>query len=133
MFLSLEYVFRYESCQVSYSFSDFSTMKYQGKYPLRNSNSKTVTNPQELSYALNKLMVNLKKKATSSRNKFGTGELKHSASGTVCGLLQCTMRISSTDCTSCLNGATGDLISKYSYKQSGIVVSRYCNARFELY
>ncbi|XP_056171984.1 cysteine-rich receptor-like protein kinase 10 isoform X2 [Syzygium oleosum] len=123
----------YDYCQISYSYNDFfSAMTYQGKYP-DCIKQKNVSNPDEMSTALKKFMDGLKSKATSASSMFAAGSSKFSSQEHVYGLVQCTREITWDDCNTCLVGALGDLTSFCSRHQGGIVVSRYCNVRFELY
>ncbi|KAI6704463.1 hypothetical protein NL676_007425 [Syzygium grande] len=123
----------YDYCQISYSYNDFfSVMTYQGKYPESNS-QENVSNPDEQSTALKKLMNDLKSEATFASSRFAVGSSKFSSQERVYGLVQCTKGITGDDCDTCLRSALGDLTACCSPHQGGMVVSRYCNVRFELY
>ncbi|XP_056171985.1 cysteine-rich receptor-like protein kinase 10 [Syzygium oleosum] len=123
----------YDYCRISYSYNDFfSAMTYQGKYPESNS-QENVSNPDEQSTALKKLMNDLKSEATFASSRFAVGSSKFSSQEHVYGLVQCTKGITGDDCDTCLRSALGDLTTCCSPHQGGMVVSRYCNVRFELY
>ncbi|XP_048132920.1 cysteine-rich receptor-like protein kinase 10 [Rhodamnia argentea] len=123
----------YDYCQISYSYSNFSSaMTYLGKYPVSNNQEKNVSNPDEMNTVLKKLMDRLRSEATSASSVFAAGRSKLSSQEHVYGLVQCTRGISGDDCNTCLESASGDLATCCSAKQGGIVVSRYCNVRFEL-
>ncbi|KAK3431982.1 hypothetical protein EUGRSUZ_E04128 [Eucalyptus grandis] len=124
----------YEFCQISYSYSNFfSAMNYQGQYPDSNNQKQDVSNPEELSSALNKLMDGLISEAPWASSMFAVGSSNFPSQGHVYGLVQCTREISGGDCNTCLVSAWGDLRTCCSPHQGGTVVSRYCNVRFELY
>lgn len=124
----------YEYCQVSYSYSDFSSaLTYLGKYPDSNNRTKNVSNPKEMNTVLIKLMDRLKSEATWASSMFAAGRSKLSSREHVYGLVQCTRGISRDDCNTCFRSALGDLATCCSHNQGGMVVSRYCNVRFELY
>ncbi|XP_039169821.1 cysteine-rich receptor-like protein kinase 10 [Eucalyptus grandis] len=124
----------YEFCQISYSYSNFfSAMTYQGQYPDSNNQKQDVSNPEELSSALNKLMDGLISEAPWASSMFAVGSSNFPSQGHVYGLVQCTRGISGGDCNTCLVSAWGDLRTCCSLHQGGTVVSRYCNVRFELY
>ncbi|XP_039168623.1 cysteine-rich receptor-like protein kinase 10 isoform X1 [Eucalyptus grandis] len=124
----------YEYCQISYSYSNFfSAMTYQGQYPDSNNQKQDVSNPEELSSALNKLMDGLISEAPWASSMFAVGSSNFPSQGHVYGLVQCTREISGGDCNTCLVSAWGDLKTCCSPHQGGTVVSRYCNVRFELY
>ncbi|KAK3431981.1 hypothetical protein EUGRSUZ_E04129 [Eucalyptus grandis] len=124
----------YEYCQISYSYSNFfSAMNYQGQYPDSNNQKQDVSNPEELSSALNKLMDGLISEAPWASSMFAVGSSNFPSQGHVYGLVQCTREISGGDCNTCLVSAWGDLRTCCSPHQGGTVVSRYCNVRFELY
>ncbi|KAJ0080676.1 hypothetical protein Patl1_11015 [Pistacia atlantica] len=132
---SKEKIIWYEFCQIHYSFQNFSTlMVYTGKYPDSNSLEKNVSNPSHFNEVLMYLMNNLSSEAsfTPSKRMFAVGEIKFSKSN-IYGLVQCTPDIKKSDCRSCITSALGDLNACCQGLQGGIVVSRNCNVRFELY
>lgn len=125
----------YELCQVRYSFEDFfSQMIYTGKYPDSNNQEKLASDPARFYTYSMYLMENISNEAAyvNSSQMFGTGQISYSGSQTIYGLVQCTRDISDTDCKSCLDHALGDLKSCCYSREGGIVVSRNCNARYEL-
>ncbi|KAM1766245.1 hypothetical protein TB1_005180 [Malus domestica] len=126
----------YELCQVQYSYQMFfQLMVYTGKYPDKNNQEKNISTPHDFNDVLNSLMINLSEAAafSPSKNMFATGKIKFSGKDTIYGLQQCTRDISASDCHSCLNFASTDLLGCCSSKQGGTVVSRNCNVRFELF
>ncbi|KAJ0018046.1 hypothetical protein Pint_10859 [Pistacia integerrima] len=132
---SKEKIIWYEFCQIHYSFQNFSTlMVYTGKYPDSNSLEKNVSNPSHFNEVLMYLMNNLSSEAsfTPTKRMFAVGEIKFSKSN-IYGLVQCTPDIKKSDCRSCITSALGDLNACCQGLQGGIVVSRNCNVRFELY
>ncbi|KAI4298634.1 hypothetical protein L6164_032168 [Bauhinia variegata] len=125
----------YELCQVRYSFQMFfSTFVYIGKPPESNKQEKNVSDPIRFSKVLNYLMRNLSDEAAfnPATNKFATGEIKFSGEETIYGLVQCTRDMSETYCSNCLSSAVADLMACCSSHEGGILLSRTCNARFEL-
>ncbi|PQQ02160.1 cysteine-rich receptor-like protein kinase 15 isoform X1 [Prunus yedoensis var. nudiflora] len=113
----------------------FSLMVYTGKYPDKNNEEKTVSNPHHFKDVLMYLMRNISGEAAfnSSKHMFATGKVKYSEKNTIYGLQQCTRDISESNCNNCLNSALADLSECCSSHQGGTVVSRNCNVRFELY
>ncbi|KAJ6925603.1 hypothetical protein NC651_010106 [Populus alba x Populus x berolinensis] len=81
------------------------------------------------------LMDNLSNEVALNRSKlmFETGEIKFSRNETIYGHVQCTRDIGEDECHKCLSSALIDLKGCCSSKQGGIIVSRNCNVRFELY
>ncbi|XP_031279194.1 cysteine-rich receptor-like protein kinase 15 isoform X2 [Pistacia vera] len=132
---SEEKIIWYDLCQIHYSFQNFSSlMVYTGKYPDSNSLEKNVSNPSHFNEVLMYLMDNLSSEAsfTPSKRMFAVGEIKVSKSN-IYGLVQCTPNIKESDCHSCITSALGDLKACCQGRQGGIVISRNCNVRFELY
>ena len=126
----------YERCQVRYSFQNFfSTMTYTGKLPKHNYQEKNVSDPIRFSEVVMYLMNKLSNETSFSPSKhmFATGQVKFRRKETIYGLLQCTTDVSPALCKNCLDSALGDLTACCSFRQGGIVVSRNCNMRFELY
>lgn len=127
----------YELCQVRYSFQMFfSNMVYTGKYPKQNDEEKHVSDPTRFQELLTFLMNNLSNEAAfnPTRSMFAAGEIDFSAGKkTIYGLAQCTRDLSETDCRSCLSSALTELTACCSYKEGGIIVSRSCNVRFDLF
>ncbi|PON85322.1 Cysteine rich receptor like kinase [Trema orientale] len=126
----------YEFCQVRYSFQMFfSTMVYTGKFPNHNVQEKNVSDQIRFSEVLVYLMNELSNETAfnSSKHMFATGRIRFSRKETIYGLLQCTRDINPESCKNCLDSALGDLNACCSFRQGGIVVSRNCNVRFELY
>ncbi|KAB1201325.1 Cysteine-rich repeat secretory protein 38 [Morella rubra] len=126
----------FELCQVRYSFRMFfASMDYTGKYPEQNNMEKNISHPDRFDRVLTYLMKNISYKAASapSNAMFATGEIKCSRKQTIYGLVQCTRDMSESDCHTCLQFALGDLRACCSSLEGGIVVSRTCNVRFELY
>ncbi|GMY36998.1 cysteine-rich receptor-like protein kinase 15 [Fagus crenata] len=81
------------------------------------------------------LMVKITKEAASipSKRMFSTGEIKYSRNRTIYGLVQCTRDISERFCDNCLVSALGDLKACCKSREGGIVVSRNCNVRYQMY
>jgi hypothetical protein len=127
----------FELCQVRYSLqSFFSLMDYTGKYPEQNYLEKNLSNPVHFDLFLTCLMKNILKEAASEpliKGFFATGEIKFSRKETIYGLVQCTGGISKTFCYDCLVQALGDLHRCCDSREGGIIVSKLCNMRFELY
>ena len=126
----------YELCQVRYSFQMFfSSMDYTGKYPDHNLQEKNSSDPSGFDQVLAYLMNNLSQEAAfnPAKNMFAAGEVQFSGMKTIYGLVQCTRDLSETDCGSCLSSALTELTACCSYREGGIILSRTCNARFELY
>ncbi|KAG6695161.1 hypothetical protein I3842_09G083200 [Carya illinoinensis] len=126
----------FELCQVRYSFQNFfSLMVYTGKYPQQNQMQKNISNPVHLEQVLTYLMNNISNETAfdPSTRMFATGEIKFSRKKTIYGLVQCTGNISNESCSNCLQSAFGELQECCFYRQGGIIVSRNCNMRFELY
>uniref|UniRef100_A0A2C9U7Y4 non-specific serine/threonine protein kinase n=2 Tax=Manihot esculenta TaxID=3983 RepID=A0A2C9U7Y4_MANES len=123
-------------CQVRYSFQSFFSMQvYTGKYPDWDAQEKSISNPDQFNQILKYLLSNLSTEAAfnPSRRMFATGEVKFSAKQTIYGLVQCTRDISTGDCKICLDSASGDLDACCFGKQGGIILSRNCDMRFEMY
>lgn len=68
-----------------------------------------------------------------SSDKFATGEIGFWRDERLYGLVQCTEDISGDDCQGCLDSAFGDLKACCSLQRGGMVVSRNCIVRFEMY
>ncbi|KAF9683438.1 hypothetical protein SADUNF_Sadunf04G0013600 [Salix dunnii] len=125
----------YELCQVHYSFQNMTSMSvYTGKYPEWDSQKKLISDPQHFSDVLKYLMTNLSSEAAFNPSKlmFATGEIKI-RNETVYGHAQCTRDIIPNDCQTCLTTASAELKGCCSSRQGGIIVSRNCNVRFDLY
>ncbi|KAK7308140.1 hypothetical protein VNO77_41737 [Canavalia gladiata] len=124
----------YELCQVRYSFQKFfSIMVYTGKYPKQNDQQKNVSDPDRFDDFLKYLLASLSQEAAfNSANKFAAGDVHFHGNNKIYGLVQCTRDISGTDCSSCLSSALAELAACCSYREGGIIVSRTCNARFQL-
>jgi hypothetical protein len=125
----------FELCQVRYSQSSFSLWDYTGKYPEQNHLEKTLSNPVHFDQVLTFLMNNISSEAAFDplKRMFATGEIKFSKKETIYGLVQCTRDIPNTSCSSCLVSALGDLHRCCDSREGGIIVSKLCNMRFELY
>ncbi|KAF5474709.1 hypothetical protein F2P56_006587 [Juglans regia] len=126
----------FELCQVRYSFQNFfSSMVYTGKYPEQNRMQKNISNPVHLEQVLTYLMNNISNETAfdPSTRMFATGEIKFSRKKRIYGLVQCTTDISEESCYNCLQSAFRELQACCFYRQGGIIVSRNCNMRFELY
>jgi hypothetical protein len=127
----------FEFCQVRYSLqSSFSLSEYTGKYPQQIYLEKNLSiNPVHFDQVLTYLMNNISSEAAFDplKRMFATGEIKFSRKETFYGLVQCTRDISDTSCDSCLVGALGDLHICCDSREGGIIVSKLCNMRFELY
>ncbi|CAK7350951.1 unnamed protein product, partial [Dovyalis caffra] len=125
----------YELCQVHYSFQNMTSLYvYTGKYPDWDSQENFVSDPVHFSDVLMYLMTNLSNEAAFNPSKlmFATGEIKFRRE-TVYGHSQCTRDIIADDCQTCLKTALAELEGCCSSRQGGIIVSRNCNVRFELY
>ncbi|KAF5742200.1 hypothetical protein HS088_TW09G00243 [Tripterygium wilfordii] len=132
---SREAIIWYEQCQVRYSFQMFFlTMVYTGKFPDWDSQQSYISNPAHFNEVLMYLMNNLSSEAANvpEKNMFATGEIKFSGTKTIYGLVQCTRDSSLSDCSACLKNALGDLNACCYLREGGIVLSRNCNARFQL-
>ena len=125
----------YELCQVHYSFQNMTSLYvYTGKYPDWDSQEKFLSDPKHFSDVLIYLMTNLSTEAAvnPSKHMFATGSIKF-RSETVYGHAQCTRDIIPDDCQTCLTTASAELEAWCSSRQGGIIVSRNCDVRFELY
>jgi hypothetical protein len=125
----------YELCQVHYSFQNMTSLYvYTGKYPDWDSQEKFLSDPKHFSSVLIYLMTNLSTEAAvnPSKDMFATGSIKF-RSETVYGHAQCTRDIVADDCQTCLTTALVELKGCCSSRQGGIIVSRNCDVRFELY
>ncbi|KAG6736558.1 hypothetical protein POTOM_060577 [Populus tomentosa] len=125
----------YELCQVHYSFQNMTSLYvYTGKYPDRDFQEKFLSDPKHFSDVLIYLMTNLLTEAAvnPSEQMFATGSIKF-RSETVYGHAQCTRDIIPDDCQTCLKTALAELKGCCSSRQGGIIVSRNCDVRFELY
>ncbi|KAJ9169033.1 hypothetical protein P3X46_020502 [Hevea brasiliensis] len=123
-------------CQVRYSNQMFFSMQvYTGKYPDWDTQEKNISSPVQFNKILEYLLTNLSTKAAfnPSSRMFATGEVVISAKQTIYGLVQCTRDISGGDCNNCLNSALGDLYACCYGRQGGIIFSRNCDMRFEIY
>jgi len=127
----------YELCQVRYSFQMFfSDAVYTGKYPKQNDLEKRVSDPTSFQQVLTYLMNNLSSEAAfnPATNMFATAEIEYTAKKErIYGLVECTKDVSETDCGSCLSSAVTELNACCSYREGGIIVSRNCNVRFDLF
>ncbi|KAJ6767277.1 CYSTEINE-RICH REPEAT SECRETORY PROTEIN [Salix purpurea] len=124
----------YEACQIRYSFQNLTSLNvYAGKYPVLESQKKSVSDTVHFYDYLKLLMDNLSIDAALNRSKlmFATGEIKFSRNETIYGHAQCTRDIREDECQECLSFALLDLKGCCSSKQGGIVVSGSCNLRFE--
>ncbi|KAJ6706920.1 CYSTEINE-RICH REPEAT SECRETORY PROTEIN [Salix viminalis] len=126
----------YEACQIRYSFQNLTSLNvYAGKYPVLQSEKKSVSDTVHFYDYVKLLMDNLSIDAALNHSKlmFATGEIKFSSNETIYGHAQCTRDIREDECQECLSFALLDLKGCCSSKQGGIVVSGSCNLRFELY
>ncbi|KAJ4840529.1 hypothetical protein Tsubulata_027341 [Turnera subulata] len=126
----------HEFCQVYYSFQNlYQLYSYTGKYPDWDTQQKLVSDPAHFFDVLKYLMNNLTNEAAfnPSKNMFATGEINYSGSQTIYALVQCTRDISTSDCHTCLSSALGDLDACCYSRQGGIIFSRKCNLRFQMY
>ncbi|KAG6776903.1 hypothetical protein POTOM_016694 [Populus tomentosa] len=133
---SKEAIIWYERCQIHYSFQNITSLDvYAGKYPDLESHNKSVSDPVHFYDNVRFLMDNLSNEAALNRSKlmFETGEIKFSRNETIYGHVQCTRDIREDECHKCLSYALIDLKGCCSSQQGGIIVSRNCNLRFELY
>lgn len=134
---SIDAIIWYELCQVQYSFQMFfsSVQVYTGKYPEHNNQEKNVSRRSRLGQVMLFLMKNISYEAAVNpfKHMFATGQVRFSRKEVVYGLVQCTTNISRDDCSSCLNSALLELKSCCSYRQGGMILSRSCNVRFEMY
>ncbi|KAJ6935252.1 hypothetical protein NC652_010303 [Populus alba x Populus x berolinensis] len=133
---SKEAIIWYERCQIHYSFQNITSLDvYAGKYPDMESHNKSVSDPVHFYDNVRFLMDTLSNEAALNRSKlmFETGEIKFSRNETIYGHVQCTRDIREDECHKCLSSALIDLKGCCSSKQGGIIVSRNCNVRFELY
>ncbi|GMY36986.1 cysteine-rich receptor-like protein kinase 15 isoform X1 [Fagus crenata] len=133
-----EAVIWFELCEVYYSSRAFpKTLFYAGKYPERNSQEKNISDQDQVNFneVLMDLMDKITKEAASipSKRMFSTGEIKYSRNRTIYGLVQCTRDISEGFCDNCLVSALGDLKACCKSREGGIVVSRNCNVRYQMY
>ncbi|KAL6348119.1 hypothetical protein AAG906_039274 [Vitis piasezkii] len=121
---SEEPIIWYEFCQVQYSYQMFSVKVYTGKYPDSNSQKKNVSDPGHFSSVLKDLMGNLTNDAAFDHAKlmFAVGETKLLRNLTIYGLVH-----------NCLMSAFGDLSGCCKTHEGGIILSRICNMRFEVY
>ncbi|KAL8461344.1 hypothetical protein ACS0TY_032720 [Phlomoides rotata] len=118
-----------EKCQLEYSYGVLPT-NYAGHYP--DSNSKQASDSVQFCNALNSLRATLSEITATSKLKFASGKHRISDEETLYGLVQCTRDIDPGKCTYCLDQAFGELNGCTSSK-GGVVLSRTCNMRFELY
>ncbi|XP_020541019.2 cysteine-rich receptor-like protein kinase 15 [Jatropha curcas] len=126
----------YESCQVRYSYRMFfSTQVYTGKYVDWEAQRQNVSKPVHFNEVLMYLLNNISNEAAFNpvKKMFSTGEVKFSKKVTIYGLVQCTRDINGGDCLNCLNEAFGDLRGCCYSTEGGIIVSRNCNVRYEIY
>ena len=126
----------FELCQVRYSFQIIVPMQvYTGMFPKSDKKKQLVENPVLFNQVLMYLMSEISKEAAFnvSKLKFATGKIRFSDKETIYGLLQCTLDISEGECQSCFESSFSELDECCSSRQGGIVVSRNCNVRFELY
>ncbi|PNY07804.1 cysteine-rich receptor-like protein kinase 10-like protein [Trifolium pratense] len=128
----------YDVCQVRYSFQMFfSNAVYTGKYPKQNDLEKRVSDPTSFQQVLTYLMNNVSNEAAfnPAKNMFATADIEFSKKkkARIYGLVECTKDISETDCRSCLSSAITELNACCSYREGGIIVSRNCNVRFDLF
>ena len=133
---SKEAIIWYERCQIHYSFQNITSLDvYAGKYPDMESHNKSVSDPVHFYDNVRFLMDTLSNEAALNRSKlmFETGEIKFSRNETIYGHVQCTRDIGEDECHKCLSSALIDLKGCCSWKQGGVIVSRNCNVRFELY
>ncbi|XP_041023444.1 cysteine-rich receptor-like protein kinase 15 isoform X2 [Juglans microcarpa x Juglans regia] len=128
----------FDLCQVRYSFQNFSSlMVYTGKYPDQKQLEmiKKVSNPDHFDQVLTYLLNSISKETAfdPSKRMFATGEIQFTRKKTIYGLVQCTMDMAQEDCHKCLDSALKDLQACCSSLEGGFIVSRNCNARFQLY
>ncbi|KAL5578969.1 hypothetical protein UlMin_011411, partial [Ulmus minor] len=134
--MSADAMIWYELCQVRYSFQMFfSLMVYTGKFPPQNDQERNISKPDQFNKVMKYLMKNLTSETAMnpSKNMFATGEIKFSKSIKIYGLSQCTRDMSKDNCYSCFQFALTELYKCCSSREGGIVVSRNCNLRFQLY
>ena len=97
--------------------------------PQNASNTTTFTNQTR------ELLSLLAVEATLTPELYAVGELDVAVGGSnkLCGLVQCTRDLSSSDCFKCLDGIIGELPNCCNGKIGGRVVTGSCNIRHEIY
>ncbi|KAG6754698.1 hypothetical protein POTOM_040492 [Populus tomentosa] len=130
-----EAIIWYELCQVHYSFQNMTSLSvYAGKYLDRDSKEKSVSDQVHFLKFSKYLMTNLSNEAAFNPfNMFATGKINFSRSKTIFAHVQCTRDIRPHECLKCLKSAITDLEGCCSSRKGGMVLSRNCNVRFELY
>ncbi|QCE08404.1 serine/threonine-protein kinase PBS1 [Vigna unguiculata] len=93
-----------------------------------------VTDWNQYSYVLNKLLFKLREKAASAdsfnRNKFAAGNATGPSSETIYAVVQCSTELTEAECNDCLGGAFSE-ISKYCNNRiGGGIVKLSCNFRY---
>ncbi|XP_034933301.1 cysteine-rich receptor-like protein kinase 25 [Populus alba] len=130
-----EAIIWYELCQVHYSFQNMTSLSvYAGKYLDRDSKEKSVSDQVHFLKFSKYLMTNLSNEAAFNPfNMFATGKINFSRSKTIFAHVQYTRDIRPHECLKCLKSAITDLEGCCSSRKGGMVLSRNCNVRFELY
>jgi hypothetical protein len=130
-----EAIIWYELCQVHYSFQNMTSLSvYAGKYLDRDSKEKSESDQVHFLKFSKYLMTNLSNEAAFNPfNMFATGKINFSRSKTIFAHVQCTRDIRPHECLKCLKSAITDLEGCCYSRKGGMVLSRNCNVRFELY
>ncbi|CAN1234719.1 Cysteine-rich receptor-like protein kinase 26 [Linum perenne] len=82
--------------------------------------------------AVETLFFKIRGTASSSRERFATGEQRHDFR-TIYGLLQCSHDLSSELCDECISGVVSQLSSCCEAKLGGGVINPSCYMRFEIF
>ncbi|RDX85764.1 Cysteine-rich receptor-like protein kinase 14, partial [Mucuna pruriens] len=124
----------YDKCMVHYA--DYSIFGYQESdlrfYFWRETN---VTDWDQYSYVLNKLLSTLRVKAattdSSLNRKYAAGNATGPSSETVYAVVQCSPDLTLAECNDCLNGAFSEIPKYCTNRSGGAVIKLSCNIRYD--
>ncbi|XP_061978205.1 cysteine-rich receptor-like protein kinase 10 [Populus nigra] len=123
-----------ELCQLRYSNQRFlGHLDVSGNIP--QFNPKNISNPEHLSFVVNKTLSSLIKKAAfdSSANMYATRDEPFTDSDSFFSLVQCSTDLSPNDCYRCVEVAIKNVTTCCYFSRGARVLSRSCYLRYELY
>ncbi|KAK6917360.1 Serine-threonine/tyrosine-protein kinase, catalytic domain [Dillenia turbinata] len=123
-----------EDCQLRYSNKRFlGQLDVSGNLPKYN--MKNTSEPERFRTVVNQTLHDLTKVAafSSSSNMCATGEVAFTSTDTIYALVQCTMDLSPSNCSQCLETAISDILGCCYFYRGARLLSRSCYLRYEYY
>ncbi|KAK6917371.1 Serine-threonine/tyrosine-protein kinase, catalytic domain [Dillenia turbinata] len=128
-----EGVIWYDLCEMRYSDSNFvSGVEQDPTYPY--SDASSISDPDALNQVLGEAMNYATNQAANGNGKkFATNRANLAENQTIYSLVQCTLDLSSSSCSMCLQMAMASLPICCNGKRGGRVLLMSCNLRYEMY